>query len=238
MAKLQYGTIVTQISGSIGGNVFSRGSNGNYIRRKSRNVNTRSIGQLARRNAFASVTSGYRNLTTTQVATWKAAAPSFPYTNSLGVISYYTGYQLHSKINNQLLAIFYPPLVTAPTPVSFPLMESFIACYCGDPDIVYLYVDFDDLSTFTVPTGFTLVVQATANMSTGVSSPKDSLFRTITSFPAGTIVNGVNIYYQYFAIFGQIPSATNYPWCRVFLVSTVSGQKGTSLQMTISSIGC
>ena len=118
MARVQYGTIVTGLSGSVGGNVFARNINGNYTRRKSRNVNRNTISQANFRNAFGSIQRHWRSLTTSERNTWAVATPLYPYVNSLGVTSYYTSFQLFSKLNNQLFNVGVSPVLSAPTPVS------------------------------------------------------------------------------------------------------------------------
>ena len=79
MAKVIYGTIVTQISGSVGGNTFAQGANGYYIKRKPMLVNRRNIAQLNRRNQFQSIVSSWRSLSSEEQVGWILAAPGFPY---------------------------------------------------------------------------------------------------------------------------------------------------------------
>ena len=84
MAKLLFGTIVTALSGSVGGNVFSRGINGAYLKRKGKTVNRNTVAQNPFRNSFGSINRSWRSLSSTDKATWVAGAINFPYTNSLG----------------------------------------------------------------------------------------------------------------------------------------------------------
>ncbi len=85
MANVLLGAGVTDIRGSIGGTVFSRGAGGNIIRARVKPVNPRSALQSARRAQVAYLTAYWSNTCTEQErADWRAYAAGTSWTNRLG----------------------------------------------------------------------------------------------------------------------------------------------------------
>jgi hypothetical protein len=230
MAKVIYGTIVTQISGSVGGNTFAQGANGYYIKRKPMLVNRRNIAQLNRRNQFQSIVSSWRSLSSEEQVGWILAAPGFPYSDSLGVTKVYTGFQLFSKFSNQLVALQHsittiPPVVSViPSLVvtSFDLVD-------GGP-VLELGINFPTEGSTVVPDGFILVVNCTTSLSAGVLSPKQSSFKFIGFFNSGIDMTSYDISSFYLAVLGILPVVGTNVYVEVFLVASGTGQRGSSIR--------
>ena len=60
--KIQYGSVITGASGSLGGIVAARNANGAYLRRKVKNVNPNTLPQQARRNQFGALSRQWKLL--------------------------------------------------------------------------------------------------------------------------------------------------------------------------------
>lgn len=103
MAKIVLSALISNISGSIGGVTFATGSNGLYVRSKSRGANRNTAIQQDRRYNLASYAANWRGLTDAERTSWIEAAYQFPYVDSLGVTKRYTGYQLYIKTNMVLV---------------------------------------------------------------------------------------------------------------------------------------
>ena len=236
MARVRYGTMVTQISGSISGNTFAAGANGFYVKRRTKNKITRSQPQLQRRNQFKNIVGTWRTIGNTNQTAWKAAAVNFPYQNSLNITSYYTGFQLFSKFSNQLIANNQTVVLTAPTPVSFTTVRWYTCEGIIGFDTIAITIYFGSGTSTTVPSGFICQIWATPNVSFGVTAPKASLFKLLLHANSGVNIDGVNIYDEYFGVFGQQPTNAAAVYFRARLVSTTNGQVGAYVQTILTTV--
>ena len=233
MARVQYGTIVTGLSGSVGGNVFARNINGNYTRRKSRNVNRNTISQANFRNGFGSIQRLWRSLTTSQRNTWAVATPLYPYVNSLGVTSYYTSFQLFSKLNNQLFNVGVSPVFVAPGPVSIDGLVFFSAVYFYESASLGVSIGDTTTGLQTVPVGFVLRLLATNSLSSGIEKPPVSAFRVLHDIPAGGSMIDTTLLPLYVELFGHVPLQGSNVFIEAFLVSKSNGQRGSSIRYSV-----
>lgn len=128
MALLKMGAIVTQISGKVGGQTFGIGKSGQYLKNTGSYINARTPKRTGINSLLISVTSFWRTLTNAQRLAWSAASASFPYTNRLGIVSFYSGFNLFTKFNvNRLLTkgvilLLPPPVTVVAQPVAFTMV--------------------------------------------------------------------------------------------------------------------
>lgn len=83
----------TSASGSIGGTTFSHNRFGMYTRARRMPVNPNTASQQDARNAFASGSAAWRDLTEAQRDAWDVYAAATPVTNRLGQTVFLTGQQ-------------------------------------------------------------------------------------------------------------------------------------------------
>ncbi len=115
MAKIQLGTIVTGIRGTIGGMTFSANASGPHARIWTRSSNPRSTSQQTARTRLATNALTWRTLSAVDQATWAAYAAANPQTDVFGNTYYWTAFQAFVKINGQLLYVGRAAVTTAPT---------------------------------------------------------------------------------------------------------------------------
>lgn len=91
-------------SGSMAGTVASRNSSGQYYRSRAMPTQPRTAAQIRARASLSDISSAFRSLTPTQIASWNAFGQSFTINNSLGTAIHLTGLQCYTKVNttNQL----------------------------------------------------------------------------------------------------------------------------------------
>jgi len=116
MALVQFGGGVSQIRGSIGGTVFSRGAGGAIARARTKPINPRSPLQNVRRSNHAYLTT-YWSLTLTeqQRVDWRDYAHSTTWTNRLGQTIQINGLAAFVRINSLILLAGLPVVPAAPT---------------------------------------------------------------------------------------------------------------------------
>lgn len=152
MGKLKLSLLADKMSGKFGGSIISNTSNGTTFRQNSYSQQPTTPRQTIQRNKIGQVTQLWRYLSAAEKATWHAATVNYPYVNNVGVISYYTGYQLHNLVNANRYNLDLVPLSTAP---------AFVAS--SEIDVSYLvncYLDFK-IGANENASGRTLIIEAT-----------------------------------------------------------------------------
>jgi hypothetical protein len=127
MARIKYGTIVTQINGSVGGNVFQNNAFGFTLKAKGSVRNPNSKKQNANKGYVSSVSKAWANLSDSDRAAWISYAATYPQPSRHSPTDYLSGYGLFLKWNQVYMTgtttpgaiISAPPLVlptsTVPT---------------------------------------------------------------------------------------------------------------------------
>lgn len=237
MASILFGTAITDARGSVGGTVFSRNGNGAYTRIKTQPINRNTISQQVQRSNFLGVSASWRTIGTGNQATWVSSAPLYPYINRVGVSSTYTGFQLYSKFNNQLVTIGEGLIGSIGIPLTMLAVAITTVGYTPAAGMLPIRLIMDMLysdASQVVPDDTVLVIQATPALSAGVTAPKAKNFRTIATAAAAVDTSTLNFYTSYANIFGAI-DPTNNPniFIQIFSVSTITGQVTNKVFMTV-----
>jgi len=123
MALIRPGGLVGQISGRLGGDVYSHNRYGQYVRAGSNPVTSTTSYALAAKARMTSVTQGWQSRTAAQKLAWNAWATTNPTINRLGESIHLTGHAAYVGINTRLLScgvvqITTPPIEAAPAPLA------------------------------------------------------------------------------------------------------------------------
>jgi hypothetical protein len=105
MALIQGTTAVSLIVGSAGPNTYSRNRGGNYLKPRKTVTNPRSTYQQNVRGMLGSLSAAWRSLDDATRNAWNAITSEFPYTDKIGNVKYYSGFNLFCKFNQNLLLI-------------------------------------------------------------------------------------------------------------------------------------
>lgn len=103
--KMQFGALVVDGRGKIGGHVASRNRSGAYLRTKVTPVNPSTLAQQEVRNRLASLSQGWRSLTQAQRDAWDAAVSDYARTDIFGNLRNPTGKNLYLRLNANLLSV-------------------------------------------------------------------------------------------------------------------------------------
>ena len=174
MAKFN-STVYSEIRGSVNGLTYSRNGNSAYVRSKATPVNPRTPGQTVARDTLNYISSSWRSLTSGQIAAWNALASTVPYTNSLGNVGHYSGFQLFMKNNLTVIAIGGTLITDAVAAPSFPSLD--ITGLAADASAGT--VALSDVLTPSPATGFNISIEATAPFSAGKSFVAKNLYSFI-----------------------------------------------------------
>lgn len=123
MAKVQFGIIVTDVTGSIGGVTFQKNASGSIIRRRSFPASGIPDGKTGIQVALFSLLQTWQGLTLTQKNTWNIFAGANPKTNKFGQLKKLTGLNWYTSVNFQrrelgLADFTVPPVNSIPEVVS------------------------------------------------------------------------------------------------------------------------
>jgi hypothetical protein len=223
-AKFTPGAIISEIRNKIAATVYTKNKAGASIRNRVTPINRRSPNQTLRRQQLASLSSGWRNLTQAERDGWNAAGASFPQTDNLGQTVFLTGEQLYVRCNANLLLTGNAQITSAPSPASFAVLAFTSLAATADDGVISLAF------SPTVPTGFELVVRASAPVSAGKSFMPSSAFKFIQSIaPAATSPQLLTTAYA--NVWGAITGATDQKiFVEMFLVEQASGLAGITVR--------
>lgn len=119
MAKIKYGAMVAEASGSVGGVVFSHNRYGTYTRRRAIPTKSLSPAALAAKGLLASISQAWAGLTEPVRLQWRTWAATNPVTDALGDSQVLTGHAAFCMLNCRLVGagssvISSPPVISAP----------------------------------------------------------------------------------------------------------------------------
>lgn len=97
------GSLIGELSGKLGGQVFSRNRSGAYIRQYVIPVNPNTVAQQAARSRFSSAAGGYHTLTDTQKAHWQEFANTVFSPLDEPNTGQFTGFNAWTSLNNVCL---------------------------------------------------------------------------------------------------------------------------------------
>jgi len=200
MAKIKLGAIVSEISGKLGGHVFSKNRGGAYMRTKTTPLNPQTAYQAAVRGIFASISAGWSDLTEAQRTSWRDKVSVFSRTDVFGDLRNPSGKALYQRLNQNLSLTGQSLLTVAPDPSEVPFSD--IQSATGAALVPALSIDFNgDL------TGTELLVFATPALSQGTKFVKNKL-RNIGTI-AGDNTGNVDILSMYTGRFGALVAGAN-----------------------------
>lgn len=144
MALVKFGGGITQMAGSIAGNVFARNRYGNYVRSRTKPTNPNTPRQQAVRAALAQLTVRWSSiLTAVQRAAWDLYASNVVMTNRLGETTHLSGYNHYLRSNIPILQIGATLVDAGPTTFELPDQDPSFAV-TGSEGGQTLSIAFDD----------------------------------------------------------------------------------------------
>ena len=215
MAKIKFSALVSDVRNSLNGSTFARNRGGSYFRNKTTPVNPQTAYQSAVRAGFGGISQAWRALSEEQRSTWNEESANFPYTDVFGDTRTLSGFQLHQKLNNNLIQIAQPLIQVAPAKQEMTAITAMAAVLSSLTKS--LTVTFE-----ATPVNQDLIIQATAGVSAGRSFLKND-FRTIGFEENPDTGTTINIGSRYTAKFGDVVPGQKIG-IRIWLVHRSTGQ--------------
>lgn len=195
MAKIKPSALIDTFSGKLNGSIFMNTNNGVVLKSNNFTQQPNSVAQSIVRNQIGQVSQIWRSLSSLQRSGWQAQAVNYPYTNSIGVVSYYTGYQLFLKLN--LNRQFNGQNILLDVPVFDVLvLTNFFSIEVSSSE---LFVSF-----MSKPINNFLQIWGVYPKFSSLA-PKLSEFRHLTTVVQGVTSGGYNIIGDYNRVFESVP---------------------------------
>lgn len=105
MALIKLGSLVTRISGKIGGQTLGTSASGSYIKNSGTPRKAITLRQQTAMQRMATTAQSWRNLSESQRQLFRSASPQYPYLNRVGETKYYSGYAIYTMLRNNLLQL-------------------------------------------------------------------------------------------------------------------------------------
>jgi hypothetical protein len=200
MAKIKFGMMMTDASGKLGGQVFSKNRGGSYVRTKVTPTNPQTTAQMTVRGIFASISSAWSSLSEASRLSFNNLVGDYGTTDIFGDLHNPSGKALFQRLNQNLEISEQAQITVCVPPSAVPFAN--LTSAIGDVSSETFEVD-----TTNDTTGSKLVVWATPPMSQGTTFVKNKL-RQIEVF-AGVASGTVDIAASYAAKFGAITVGDN-----------------------------
>jgi hypothetical protein len=229
MRVIWSGIGITAGAGKVGGTVASRNANGSYLKKRTKPANPNTIPQQRVRSTLGFNSRQWKTLTPIEQETWISQAPNYPYKNKLGVTAKYTGFQLFSKVNNQLAAVDIARRLEIGSPVEVYAVSDIQFGTLSNSDFTIDIVLSSGGTTVTVvPANTSVIVQVTRQVTAGKYAPKRSIFRQIDYYPPADSLTGIDLFADYQSLFGT-PVVGSKIFVQAYCVSHITGQTGKAL---------
>jgi len=159
MALIKFGGGITEMRGSIGGNVFSRNRSGAIVRQRTTPVNPQTNRQSAARAIMASVAATWLGvLTAVQRTAWNLYAASVPATNKLGEVINLSGFNQYCKSSAASLNAGLPAIADGPTIFTLPGEDATFAVAVSEATQLAT-ITFDEPGTWEAEDGGAMIIQ-------------------------------------------------------------------------------
>lgn len=196
MAKIKFGSFVTDMRGKIGGSIYSKNGSGSYVKNLTVPINPNTSRQQAVRNDLKQLSQLWRTASDEERKAWNMAALNQPRQDDLGNTYTQSGFNMFVGVNMIGKALGGAVKANPPQPTPPPDLGDIELVY----DAVTPAINMTE-SGAAVPADTSWIIYMTAPISTGNNS-WTSLLSQVIVLPAGTGVSPYNLYAAYVAKFG------------------------------------
>lgn len=194
MAKIKFGMMLTDASGKLGGQVFSKNRGGSYVRTKVTPLNPQTTAQTTVRGIFASISSAWSSLGEGDRQSFNNLVNDYARTDVFGDLRNPSGKALFQRLNQNLEISGQAQIEVCVPPTAVP----FANVVSADGDVSSTTFD---VVTAGDTTGSQVVVWATPRLSQGTTFVKNKL-RQLEVFAGGSALT-FDIQASYEAKYGR-----------------------------------
>jgi len=213
--KTLFGSIVTEGSGKLNGNVITKNHYGSFIKQNHTPINPGSPRQITVRSNFNTVVKAWETLSDSNRFQWNNRVYDFPYSDKLGETRLLSGYGLFVKLNMIRINLSLSLLTVPPLKNEFPIW-SFIDCQAFSySNKVFIF------ASPSLPAGFRLQVFASPQVSASINYMHWD-YRFINSIEYGQSFP-FELSSTYAAVFPASLITGNVIFVKIRIIDTVTG---------------
>lgn len=160
MARVQYGSIVTELKGKISGQVFQGGNVGFVLRNKGYTPGISSSQRQTANRGMIAQTTAWKLLTDEQRATWNSGAANWPFTDKFGNSYTGSGFQVFTAFNSNRVSLGLSVITSMPSSASPNNPGAVAVTVDTDGDLIVEWENVSDADVY-------VAIWATAIVSTG-----------------------------------------------------------------------
>ena len=213
--KTFFGSIITEGSGKIGGNVISKNRYGLFVKQNHTPVNPKSSRQLIVRSNFNVVVKFWESLSDSDRLLWNRRVSDFPYSDKFGETRYLSGYGLFVKLNMVRVNLGQSIITTPPVKPYFPLWSLVDILAYSNCNRIFLFV------TPSLPAGFQLQIYASPQVVSSINYMHWD-YKLIASLSTGQNYP-IDIFSYYNSIFSASLQTGNCIFFKIRVLSSASG---------------
>lgn len=193
MARVTYGSSITELTGSVAGTTFQRNFSGTIARSKPNKIINPSNLLGSKQLGLSYLITSWNKLSSDQKSGWNDLAAAHSHTNPWGIVKKISGFQWFMSNNLNLSAINSGRIGTAPAYLLPPAPPSYATLFQSTSLSLVFTESYD-------PSPYSLIVYATPPIRT--SSPKSRIAVFIIDTNGIPVVTTLDITSQYYNKFG------------------------------------
>jgi hypothetical protein len=225
MAKVLFSALITDMRNKLNGSVFSRNRGGAFLRTKITPTNPKSAAQVAQRSKLASFSQSWRALTEAQRSAWLGAVSSWAKTDIFGATVNPSGSTLYIRLNINVALAGGTQLVLPPSQVgATAITEISVVADVSDANVEVAYLPN------AVPAGHAMVIEATPQLSPGISNANNQ-FRVVQTFDAAE-TSPADISTAYITKFGTLIAGKKM-FVRAKFINKTTGEVSQALNSSV-----
>jgi photosystem II stability/assembly factor-like uncharacterized protein len=225
MARTQYGAMITELNGSIGGFTFQQNASGKISRTRVSRISANTLKQGYPKRSFIYVVSLWNGLSSIQKGLWNTFAAANPFTDYWGRTKTLTGYNWFMALNINLWLMEITEITTPPT-LGSPVV---VPDFCLDVSDLALTVDF---GTEYDPSEIELFIFASPPMRSASEKNRKALrLINIHSFFPVTVIDIATAWQSYYA-FSWPPSSYSGSFSILVAIAAVNYTTGQASVFT------
>lgn len=220
MAKVKFSALISEMRNKLNGSVFARNRGGAYLRTKVTPLNPQTAAQVAARSLLTEFSQSWRGLTQAQRDAFNAVVDQFSTTDVFGDVVNPSGSALYTRLNINISLAGGVAITTPPTPTGVSALKQLSVAADvagGGVDITFL--------PGTIPANTAMFVEATPNLSPGISNA-NSKFRAIATLPP-LQTSPQDLGTEYIAKFGSLTAGQKL-FVRAKFISRITGEVSQS----------
>ena len=222
MARIKFGALVESIRGSIGGTTFQSSAYGFTVKAKSNIAKPNSIRQQQRKISMQSISRAWRSLTSANRLSWDVYASLFVVPSKLNKDSNLNGYNYFLKYNLLLFPEGIPSILADPTVSTSSYLADEVTLFSNEVDTF----NFNN-SWVSDTASLTTLIYMTSPLLDSRKMPRQTPLFIKKQLPTASADPdyeiGVNVYTEYFNLFGFIPSTGDLIGVRLVIINSSSG---------------